>query len=64
MIQNTIELLHETCQCAHTYITEHFIESSAGLDILMREGNEDVFLSAGASGHVFLLVVKLVVAGL
>ena len=28
----------------------------------MREGNEDVFLSTGSRGHVFVLIVKLVVA--
>lgn len=33
-------------------------------DLLVREGDEDVILSAGARGHVLLLIVKLVVAGL
>ena len=32
------------------------------LGLLVREGNEDVFLSAGSGGHVFVLIVKLVVA--
>lgn len=50
---------------AHEYVhLEHFTDSSIRFDSLVREGNEDVFLSAGPRGHVFLLIVKLVVAAL
>lgn len=43
---------------------ELFTESGPGFDLLVREGNEDVFLSAGPKGHVFLPIVEPVVAGL
>lgn len=34
------------------------------LNLLVREGQEDVFLCAGPAGHVLHLAVKLVVTGL
>lgn len=43
---------------------EHGIESSIRFDILVGEGHEDVVLSAGPVGHVFVLIVKFVVTGL
>lgn len=69
VFKNTTELLlrkmlMQNANKCLSNTTELFMESGTGLDLLVREGNEDVFLSAGPKGHVFLPIVEPVVAGL